>query len=170
MPNKINLLSTIFIIMTILVVISCGRDYNQSQVMREINKMKKSIVPPKTDTNASVFVLQKYEADEAIKLKSPFESNQSMTNTVKSNKPLLNFPLDALRFVGTLSKDNKIQAYVLTPDNKIFMTSVGDIIGSQHAKVVQIDNQQIRILLQEIEPGKPMKQQIITLEIKGGQK
>ncbi len=168
MSNKIYL--SFSVIFMLFFLVSCGKNHQKKHVVQQIEQIKKSIAPMKKPPMKNEFVAHKYDANEAIKLRSPFETSQPIVsaNEVKSNNPLLLYPLSMLKFVGTLSKENTTKAYILTPDNKILTTSLGEVIGTQRAKVIKINNRQMELLLQTIEPGKPMKQQIITLDIKGG--
>lgn len=169
MRNKIYLLTSILVIS--LSLFSCGRNNVKIQVENEIKQIKKSFLTPTVKQTNNEFVLKKYEANEAIKLRSPFETSQiAPPNQAKANKPLLLYPLNMLRFVGILTKNNKIEAYILIPDNRIFTTFLDDIIGSEGAKVIKIDKHEMQVLVQIREPGKPIKQEVITLGIKGESK
>lgn len=60
-------------------------------------------------------------------------------------QPLEAFPLDALKFVGTLKKENEIWALIKQPDNQITRIKVGEYMGQNYGHVVDIKDDLIKI-------------------------
>ncbi len=59
--------------------------------------------------------------------------------------PLEMFPLDALRMVGTLSRQGEIYALVRTPENTLYRVKRGDRIGQNFGVVTAITDTAIEI-------------------------
>lgn len=102
-------------------------------------------------------------------VRSPFEENSPAavkSTTDSSINPITRYPLNLLRFVGIISQNNQLQAYIVTPDQKMYPVSVGDTIGDHNGKVVKIDPDKMEIVEQFSEGGKPATQRIVTLQLK----
>ncbi len=56
------------------------------------------------------------------------------------------FPLDALRMVGTIGVDQGAVALVLAPDNVTYRVKLGDYVGQNDGKVVQVGAERIGLL------------------------
>lgn len=96
---------------------------------------------------------------------SNVKTNASGTSGVSS--PILMYPLKSLQFVGTLIQDNRIFAYVLTPDGMMYLLKVGDAIGNNYGKIMKIDSDHVEVL--EGKPAEGNAQsagQIVTMELK----
>ena len=59
--------------------------------------------------------------------------------------PLEQFPLDGLRMVGTISKDNQQFALVRTPVNTLFRVKKGDYMGLNFGLVIGISDVSIEL-------------------------
>lgn len=99
--------------------------------------------------------IKRYESFiySAAHLRSPFEdimSEQKLATTEDNNgispdlerrkEALERFPLDSLRMVGTLKKDNTVWALVQAPDVTIHKVSTGNYLGQHHGKITSIDD------------------------------
>ena len=102
---------------------------------------------------------------QAGQFRSPFEN----TNLGNANKtaltPLQAYPLSMLRFVGIIEKGNMRFAFILTPDNKVYSISKGDILGDHYGKVVNITKQKIDIM-EETSEGNSKMPRMTTLQLK----
>lgn len=63
----------------------------------------------------------------------------------RPKQPLESFPLDALKFVGTLKKDNEIWALIKQPDGQISRVRVGDYMGQNYGCIILIKNDLIKL-------------------------
>ncbi|HAT1792750.1 TPA: pilus assembly protein PilP [Legionella pneumophila] len=63
----------------------------------------------------------------------------------RPKQPLESFPLDALKFVGTLKKDNEIWALIKQPDGQISRVRVGDYMGQNYGRIILIKNDLIKL-------------------------
>lgn len=61
---------------------------------------------------------------------------------------LESFPLDSLRMVGTVYKENELWALIRIPDGAVHRVKKGNYIGKNHGKIIQI--QDVGLSLSEI--------------------
>lgn len=80
--------------------------------------------------------------------------------------PLQAYPLDMLRFVGTVTKDGTTVAFVAAPDNKIYQVKVGDVMGDRDAKVLSIDSDRISLMEETTDANNAAIKQVMTLQLK----
>jgi len=80
--------------------------------------------------------------------------------------PLQAYPLKVLRFVGTLTRNNHISAYIMTPDNMVYQANSGDTIGDNDNKIVKINVDHIELSEKYIETGKKPVTRIVTMQLK----
>jgi len=86
-------------------------------------------------------------------------------SAAKSTNPLQAYPLGNLKFVGTLVQDNQISAYIVTPDNMIYLAKPGDVIGEDYGKIVKIDSDHIEIMERGMNGNQPSERKVI-MELK----
>jgi len=68
----------------------------------------------------------------------------------RHKEALENFPLDGLKFVGTLENQSEVWAIVKAPDNLVYRAKAGNHMGQNYGEVVSVD--ETRIQLVEIVP------------------
>ena len=72
-------------------------------------------------------------------------------NFDRNREELESYPLDGLRMMGTLEKGDQFWAILRSPDSIIHRVQVGNYIGQNHGKIVEITED--KIALQEIIPN-----------------
>lgn len=60
-------------------------------------------------------------------------------------QPLEAFPLDALKFVGTLKQGNEIWALIKLPGKQVSRIRVGEYMGQNYGRVILIKNEFIKL-------------------------
>jgi len=110
----------------------------------------------------------KKNAKAAIKLPSPViygigTLNQEGTAN-QTHDPLQSYPLTQFKFVGTLSQNNELLAYVSTPDGKILSVKRGDMIGNQYGRIINIDSSKIEVSQKELTKGNKLTEKIIVIQ------
>ena len=103
-------------------------------------------------------VIKSYESYNYVAegLRNPFEKldePQPLDEMINAEGPgpdlerekeeLEAYPLDTLRMVGTLSKDNELWALVKANDGVIHRVQAGNYLGQNYGKIVGIKDQQI---------------------------
>jgi type IV pilus assembly protein PilP len=151
--------ATVGVLIIAAVLLSgCGQGMNDLQQYVEEVKARKSAPIKKTPTvNPPPLV------DYSEGLKDPFDSsvlNKVIKVSVKSSgvspdpnrtpEYLENYPLDTLRMVGTMSQEATLWALIKTPDATIQRVAVGNYIGQNYGKIVQVSD--TRVGLSEIIP------------------
>ena len=110
------------------------------------------------------YVVYTYPCDGAIACADPFEpfflepprpppgaENQVASNGLspdfdRNREELENFPLDGLRMMGTLEKEEQFWGIVRGPDAIIHRVQVGNYIGQNHGKITNISEDRIEVL------------------------
>lgn len=70
----------------------------------------------------------------------------------RPKEPLEEFPLDALRMVGTITMQQRAYALVRAPDAVVHRVSVGDHLGQNFGKITAISETEI-VLMEIIQDG-----------------
>ena len=60
-------------------------------------------------------------------------------------EPLENFPLDTLRFKGTVDKDGTKWGLVFAPDNTIHRVLEGNYLGQNHGRIISLSDGEIEL-------------------------
>ncbi len=63
----------------------------------------------------------------------------------RKREALEEFPLDSLKYVGTLEKKGKLWALIAAPDNTVYRVQVGNHLGKNFGEIVEISENQIKI-------------------------
>ena len=69
----------------------------------------------------------------------------------RKREALEDFPLDSLKYVGTLEKKGIVWALVSAPDNTVYRVQVGNHMGANYGEILEISETQIK--LKEIIPN-----------------
>lgn len=64
----------------------------------------------------------------------------------RNREPLEEFPIDALRMVGTISTPKGVFALVRAPDNVIHRVTIKDHLGQNYGQIVAINESEISLL------------------------
>ena len=64
----------------------------------------------------------------------------------RRKEPLEDYPLDALRMVGTLSRGNQSWAVIQAPDGAVHRAKVGDHIGQNFGMVTDITEEHVNLV------------------------
>ena len=109
------------------------------------------------------YVVYTYPCDGAIQCVDPFEpfyleppkppeaegqvaSSGISPDFDRNREELESYPLDGLRMMGTLAKDEQFWGIVRDPDAIIHRVQVGNYIGQNHGKITNITEDRIELL------------------------
>lgn len=172
MQNKKNKKLSVSFILLVFIIIqlsACDNNEHRQQLnsyvanLKNITANKKPIMPIKLRPPMP-FVYQ------AQPLRAPFMEKQNRAITrLGSSNPLLIYPLSMLKFKGTILECNKSFAYILAPDNKLYLVKAGDMLGDHRGKVNHIYPNQILVLERDFEAGKPTVQHVVKLQLRDNQ-
>jgi type IV pilus assembly protein PilP len=148
MPNPIHHL--LLVAMLGLVLASCtggeGDDLDKFMA-NAANDMSKGVAPlPEVlpysplQYNADGILSDPFKARKAIGKASSLQPN-----TNRPKEALEAFPLESLKYVGSLSKNKVNYALIKTPENSIQQIKVGNYIGPNFGLVTQINEAEIVI-------------------------
>lgn len=76
--------------------------------------------------------------------RDPFSLSQAILNSDKND--FSNYPLTALRMVGTVEYLHQRWALIATEDNLVFRVTIGMPVGELESRVVAIDEHQLKIM------------------------
>ena len=68
----------------------------------------------------------------------------------RRREPLEEYPLDALRFVGTMSQEDTAWVIVQTSEGTAHRATVGNYMGQRDGKILQIKTEEQKVLLAEL--------------------
>jgi type IV pilus assembly protein PilP len=146
------------LIMAAVLLFGCSQGMDDlQQYVKEVKARKAAPIKKPPTVNPPPLV------DYSDGLKDPFDSSifnkviaDSVKNTELSPDPnrtpeyLENYPLDSLRMVGSMSQEETLWALIKTPDATIQRVAVGNYIGQNYGKIVQVS--EAHVDLSEIIP------------------
>ncbi|MCB5208023.1 pilus assembly protein PilP [Methylovorus mays] len=145
-------LPAIWAVCLALTLSSCGGDQGDDldQFMQNAAKdMKVKIEPIPEVKPYSPF---EYNADGT--LHDPFKARKAQSsrgvqpNLNRTREPLEGYPLESLKYVGSLSKANLKYALIKTPDENIQQVKIGNYVGQNFGIVTDINDD--AVVLKEI--------------------
>lgn len=147
--------------------------------MQETNSTLPIKVEPLPEVQA--FVSKPYNADGAlhdpfVPRKASVEQNRNAPDLKRPREPLEAYPLEALKFVGVVSRQHKTYATIQTPDNMIYQVKPGNYIGEKLGLITALtENRQtlkyemtVKETVQDATTGE-WADQMTTLQLQGNQ-
>jgi type IV pilus assembly protein PilP len=109
------------------------------------------------------YVVYTYPCEDASQCNDPFEpfyleppgqpesGGQVTGNGIspdfdRNREELENYPLDGLRMMGTLEKDEEFWAIVRDPDSIIHRVQIGNYLGQNNGKITSISEDKVEVL------------------------
>lgn len=132
---------------------ACGGEEGDDldQYMRDAAKHIKPTVKPIPEVKP--YVALSYNADGS--LVDPFRARKAMNkssglqpNLNRAKEPMEAYPLESLKYVGMLSRNKLTYALLKTPDNNVQQVKVGNYVGQNFGRVIQISDSEV--ILNEI--------------------
>jgi type IV pilus assembly protein PilP len=123
---------------------------NLSQFIADAARMKAAEIEPLPDikpVETYAYSAQEF-ADpfdvENLKPKQVVSSRSGVgPDTNRRREPLENYPLDSLKMVGTLFRENEQRAILQTPEGAVQTAVVGNYLGQNYGKIISIDENEI---------------------------
>lgn len=66
-------------------------------------------------------------------------------DTNRRREPLENFPLDSLKMVGTLFRENEQRVIIKTPNGAVTTASVGNYVGQNYGQIKSISEEAVEV-------------------------
>ncbi|MBI3171736.1 MAG: pilus assembly protein PilP [Hydrocarboniphaga effusa] len=139
-----------------ILLVGCSSDMSDlDQYVSEVKARKSTKIEP-------IPQIKQYEAYAYVPAdrRDPFTEVKAQERTEaaagpkpdlnRNREPLEEFPLDALRMMGTISTPQGTFALILAPDGVIHRISVKNYMGQNYGQIVAISGAEVR--LQEIVP------------------
>ena len=144
--NLLSKLAVMTLLASLLAACSGGEGDDLDKFMATAaNDMGKSVEPLPEVLPYSPL---QYNADGT--LSDPFKARKALSkagalqpNTNRPKEALEAFPLESLKYVGSLSKNKSIFALIKTPDNTIQQVKMGNYVGPNFGLVTQINESDI---------------------------
>lgn len=142
------------LILLCLVLTACqgGKGDDLDKFIEESGKTMRPKVDPLPEVKP--YVPLEYNADGS--LVNPFRARKAISegagklqpNMDRPREPLEAYPLESLKFVGSIEKSQLRYALIKTPDNSIQQVKVGNYLGQNFGMVVEINES--GVMLKEI--------------------
>ncbi|TAL59097.1 MAG: pilus assembly protein PilP [Legionella sp.] len=163
--QKIVLLVALSVLLT-----ACSSD--NTDLQNYINEVKQRPGRP-IEPIPKLSPLPIFKYPEGDVRRSPFKpvnvhkTDQFAPDQKRKKQPLEMFPLDALKFVGTLKEGNVIWALIKEPDNQVLRVRIGDYMGQNYGRVIAIKEDMLKLEESLQDAGKWQKK-VTTINLDTG--
>lgn len=137
-----------------LLLLSCSNTEDEA-LRKYINRIKTRPTPA-IEPIPDFKPLASFKFPEEDNRRTPFkprvvntgDSDQYQPDLKRKKDELESFPLDSLKFVGTLKEASRSWGLIIQPDGKISHVKVGDHMGQNYGQITQIKDN--AIMLEEV--------------------
>ncbi len=173
--NKNNLLkrsSKIFYLIAGGALVAClGGCGSEDDLGTYINKIKNRPTK-KVEPIPKVVPPAKFSYPENTSRRNPFKAisaaqkkDEMAPNIDRPKQPLEAFPLDALKFVGTVEINRVRWGLISQPGGLVSRVKSGDYMGKNYGQIQQISKEQIR-LEETVKVGGKWEKRIVNLKLR----
>lgn len=154
-PRSVSVLRLLSLPVIAAMLTACGQD--MSDLTRYVNEVKarpaKPIEPIPVIKPYVRFIYPGHDLDPFdVSVLAPDQDRQTASSVMidKNRVPefLEKFPLDSLKMVGTVFKEEQLWALIRVPGGSVHRVREGNYIGRNHGKILEIKN--AGIMLSEI--------------------
>lgn len=154
-----------------LLLVACTGD--NEDLVNYINKIKHRKTQ-EIEPLPSFAPLPSFKFPDNGNRRSPFEPTSQKKETDvnapdknRPKQPLEEYPLDSLKFVGTLKQGNDVWALIQPPNIGIIPVQIGDFMGQNYGRIVLIKNDSLELMETTQSSGRWEKHKI-TIELYTG--
>ena len=166
--NKLKIIS--FGIIILFSLIGCSNHSEYKNIEQSIQELRKNIITQRKKIPPYQQHFPQGVTYKSQKLRDPFKQAAEVTDKKSTNLDAsISYPINMLKFIGTLSKNNTVFAYILGPDNKIYQVKEGDPLGDHNGKILHIYPNRLEIGEQDSDNPNRNAQRIVTLQLKEGE-
>lgn len=152
--------TVIFLLLGLLFLSGCSQKENIEEVIEEINA-----TPPGPITPLPPVVYYEPYTFDPTDIRDPFiplrnvlladvevrrPTSDLQPDLTRRREVLEQYPLEALTLVGNITKDRTISALVRVPEGTIYPVRLGNYLGQNFGRIVQIT--EAKVLIKEIVP------------------
>lgn len=169
MKAKNKFIAILLCLIGTLTIAACQQNDPSSKLKQQISQTKEKIFKetPKKTLLSEKFtpLMASYQVE---KLRDPFEAPHliSMQPAAEAS-PLNAFPLTELRFIGVVIENEKKFAILMTPNDHTYKVTLGDQIGNQYGKIVNINQSQIDVVETVKDENNRPIQHTVVIRFKG---
>ncbi|MDD2832802.1 MAG: pilus assembly protein PilP [Methylotenera sp.] len=127
---------------------ACSGDQGDDldQYMRDAAKDVQPKIQPLPEVKS--YMALQYNADNTLvdpfrARKAANKSSALQPNLNRPKEPMEAYPLESLKYVGMLSRNKLTYALVKTPDNTVQQVKVGNYVGQNFGRVMQITDSEL---------------------------
>ncbi|RKZ34418.1 MAG: pilus assembly protein PilP [Gammaproteobacteria bacterium] len=146
------LLAAIAMMMAAIAISGCStgsmedlRVYTEQILSRKSKKVERipdlkpyEVYAYSSGTNDGKDPFEPFFQNEPEKVQKTAKTGGLQPDFNRNREELETYPLDTLRMVGTLERDNQIWGLVLNSEGSIFRVQVGNYMGRNHGKITSI--------------------------------
>lgn len=150
----------ISIVVTLLAMLTACTDTRNIDLERYVQRIKAK--PAKRISPLPEFKMYETFSYSAENLRDPFTINEDESKLInaeaiafttgpkpdenRNKETLEEYPLDTLRFVGHLEKDNENWAIVTSPDRLVHRVKVGNYLGQNYGRITAVSETEMEII------------------------
>ena len=160
----------VLLIISILFIGGCSDTGDDLDRFIKKTKMKKGrVIEPIPD----IAEPEKFQYPETLKRRNPFKpvgketanQDQLAPDYNRPKMPLEQFPLDSLKFVGTLKDSRTRWGLISDPSGRITRVKTGDYMGKNYGRIISISNASLE-LEESLKVGGQWKKKKTTFRLK----
>jgi type IV pilus assembly protein PilP len=149
-PVPLSALNFLLVILLSLLSTGCSTDEGDDldKFMREAANDMRARIKPLPEVKP--YIALQYNADGT--LSDPFRARKAtgrndvlQPNLNRPKEPTEAYPLESVKYVGSLSKKNLKFALLKTPDNNVLQVKVGNYVGQNFGMVTQITDSEVTL-------------------------
>ena len=136
-----------------LALAGCGTEQHSDlrQFVRDSENMPRGRIPPLPEVRpyepfeyAAFDLLDPYVPRKIEPLRSA-KPDPRLPDPNRRKGPLEAFPLENLKMVGSLSQKKEFFALIKTPDNNLYRVKMGDFMGQNFGRVIDINESAVKL-------------------------
>lgn len=136
--------------MVLLLLTACGKDDHLQEIQQYVEAVK-GRPPLPIEPIPPIQTIAKFTYPNSIQ-RNPFAPiinkvvSGQRPDDHRPKEPLEVFPLDSLRMVGTLYRDNQLWAIVTAPNDMVYRVKSGNYLGQNYGEITHITKEKIQVV------------------------
>ena len=147
-------------------VTACQDHQHEEKINKKLQAIKNQQAKPLDPLPKIVMPMMnayhKKNAKDPFLRAHPNTQNLNEQQTLKA-KSLISYPLNQLKWVGTVTHNKKQWALIVAPNDIIYSVTIGSEVGEHKAKIIMITDKEVQVL-ELIKDGDKLRRQIKVLK------